>query len=89
MFARVSNASKAAFLSLAKCLFADGTAFIDCQVPTDHLRSLGGEEISRRDFLRLLKNTLAERRPETDTDALDRRGNWGERYVPLGALCRW
>ncbi|MDR1108488.1 MAG: leucyl/phenylalanyl-tRNA--protein transferase [Spirochaetaceae bacterium] len=76
MFARVSNASKAAFLTLAKRLFADGTAFIDCQVPTDHLLSLGGEAISRRDFLRLLKNTLAERRRETDTDTLDRRGNW-------------
>jgi leucyl/phenylalanyl-tRNA--protein transferase len=77
MFARVSNASKAAFLTLARHLFADGTAFIDCQVPTAHLRSLGGQEISRRDFLRLLKNTLAERRPGFNTDTLDRRGNWG------------
>ncbi|MDR0588989.1 MAG: leucyl/phenylalanyl-tRNA--protein transferase [Spirochaetaceae bacterium] len=80
MFARVSNASKAAFLTLARILFADGVAFIDCQVPTDHLRSLGGQEISRRNFLRLLQDTLAERQKETDTDALDRRGNWGERY---------
>jgi leucyl/phenylalanyl-tRNA--protein transferase len=56
MFARVSNASKAAFLTLARHLFDNcGVRFIDCQVPTDHLRSLGGEEMSRRDFLRLLK----------------------------------
>ena len=81
MFARVSNASKAAFLTLAEILFADGTAFIDCQIPTDHLRSLGGTEISRRDFLRILKNALAERRPEADTKTPDRRGNWGERYL--------
>jgi leucyl/phenylalanyl-tRNA--protein transferase len=59
MFAAVSNASKAAFLSLAKYLFEEkGAAFIDCQVPTDHLRSLGGREIRRHDFLRLLRETL-------------------------------
>jgi leucyl/phenylalanyl-tRNA--protein transferase len=56
MFARRPNASKAAFLSLAQDLFSRGILFIDCQVPTDHLRSLGGEELSRGDFLRLLKN---------------------------------
>lgn len=58
MFAAVPNASKAAFLSLAARLFERGAAFIDCQVPTEHLRSLGGVEISRRDFLRLLRKTL-------------------------------
>jgi leucyl/phenylalanyl-tRNA--protein transferase len=57
MFARKSNASKAAFLTLARYLFSRGVKFIDCQVPTDHLRSLGGEEMSRRDFIRLLKKT--------------------------------
>ncbi|MDR2403530.1 MAG: leucyl/phenylalanyl-tRNA--protein transferase [Spirochaetaceae bacterium] len=79
MFTRVSNASKAAFLSLAKFLFADGVRFIDCQVPSDHLRSLGGEEIDRQDFLTLLDDTLAERRflSNRDRDAADRRGNWG------------
>ncbi|MCX7655615.1 MAG: leucyl/phenylalanyl-tRNA--protein transferase [Treponemataceae bacterium] len=51
MFARVSNASKAAFLSWAQYLFARGCAFIDCQVPTGHLKSLGGIEISRDEFL--------------------------------------
>jgi len=54
MFARKPNASKAAFLSLARRLFADGVTFIDCQVPSEHLRSLGGQEISRADFLALL-----------------------------------
>ncbi len=51
MFARVSNASKAAFLSWAQHLFSRGCAFIDCQVTTEHLLSLGGVEISRKDFL--------------------------------------
>jgi leucyl/phenylalanyl-tRNA--protein transferase len=58
MFARGPNASKAAFLTLARLLFAEGAAFIDCQVPTDHLRSLGGEEVRRADFVRLLKKTF-------------------------------
>jgi leucyl/phenylalanyl-tRNA--protein transferase len=58
MFAEKPNASKAAFLTFAKNLFAAGIRFIDCQVPTNHLRSLGGEELSRRDFLRLLGECL-------------------------------
>jgi len=55
MFAKKSNASKAAFLNLAEKLFKGGLAFIDCQVPTRHLLSLGGEEITRKNFLKLLK----------------------------------
>ncbi|MDR1444816.1 MAG: leucyl/phenylalanyl-tRNA--protein transferase [Treponema sp.] len=58
MFARRSNASKAAFLRLAQYLFDDGVRFIDCQVPTEHLRSLGGQELGRREFLALLNKTL-------------------------------
>ena len=54
MFANKSNASKAAFLSFAKLLFEHGVAFVDCQVPTMHLMSLGGEEMARNDFLELL-----------------------------------
>jgi leucyl/phenylalanyl-tRNA--protein transferase len=81
MFARRSNASKAAFLTLAKALFDDGVRFIDCQVHTDHLESLGGEEISRAGFLRLLRETLAVRESRTSaSDKADRRGNWGEIY---------
>jgi leucyl/phenylalanyl-tRNA--protein transferase len=65
MFARRSNASKAAFLSLARALFDDGVRFIDCQVPTDHLRSLGGGEMSRGDFLSLLRETLDQPAPRS------------------------
>jgi leucyl/phenylalanyl-tRNA--protein transferase len=87
MFARVSNASKAAFLTLARLLFADGVRFIDCQVPTEHLRSLGGEEMSRLEFLALLEQTLAPRNFHSEgkrfwrpagADAADRRGNWSK-----------
>jgi leucyl/phenylalanyl-tRNA--protein transferase len=55
MFSRRSNASKAAFLSFAEKLFENGAAFIDCQVPTNHLLSLGGEVMPRTEFLALLK----------------------------------
>jgi len=55
MFSKTANASKAAFLSLAAFLFKNNIAFIDCQVPTKHLISLGGEAVSRNDFLELLK----------------------------------
>ena len=55
MFAKKPNASKVAFLSLADILFKHGVGFIDCQVPTKHLISLGGEEMSRSDFLELLQ----------------------------------
>jgi len=55
MFSNKANASKAALISLAKLLFGKNIAFIDCQVPTNHLLSLGGESIPRKDFLELLK----------------------------------
>jgi leucyl/phenylalanyl-tRNA--protein transferase len=58
MFARKPNASKAAFLSLAQKLFARNTAFIDCQVWTAHLESLGGQSMPRKDYLRLLAATI-------------------------------
>ena len=54
MFSVRPNASKTAFLSLAVTLFEHGVAFIDCQVPTPHLLSLGGEVMPRREFLALL-----------------------------------
>jgi leucyl/phenylalanyl-tRNA--protein transferase len=58
MFAKKSNASKAAFLTLAEKLFESGAAFIDCQSPTKHLASLGGEVMPRREFLSLLRNCI-------------------------------
>ena len=54
MFSWKPNASKAAFLTLARRLFDEGVRFIDCQVHTPHMESLGGREISRKEFLALL-----------------------------------
>jgi len=55
MFSKKSNASKAAFLCLAERLFENGIAFIDCQVPTKHLLSLGAEAMPRGCFLAMLR----------------------------------
>ena len=59
MFAKVSDASKVAFAVLVNRLRGLGYDFIDCQVPTNHLKSLGAKEISRKAFLqRLFKSSL-------------------------------
>lgn len=61
MFARTANASKTAFLHFALELFNRGIEFIDCQVPTTHLISLGGVEMTRSDFISLLKKRQISR----------------------------
>ena len=47
MFSLVTNASKLCFKHLAECAKYD---MIDCQLPTDHLHSLGAREIPRDEF---------------------------------------
>lgn len=54
MFTRVSDASKVAFTHLVRQLLAWDFALIDCQVHTEHLASLGAEDIPREEFLTLL-----------------------------------
>lgn len=92
MFALEANASKAAFITLARALFQDEVILIDCQVPTDHLGSLGAQTIPRREFRSTLAEALRLRRGRSGlegddlsaSDAADRRGNWGERYSDYG-----
>jgi leucyl/phenylalanyl-tRNA--protein transferase len=55
MFHRRADASKAAFVDLCGRWAEAGGVVIDVQLPTDHLRSLGAEEMAREDFLSLLK----------------------------------
>ena len=56
MFTEISNGSKAALILLAKLLEQLGFYMIDCQFHTDHLESMGGEFISRKDYLEALKH---------------------------------
>ena len=55
MFHRKTNASKVAFYHLVTQLSSWGYQLIDCQIHTNHLISLGAEEINRMDFSSLLK----------------------------------
>ncbi len=57
MFAKKTDASKAAYATLIKHLKLWGYDFIDCQVPTEHLKSLGAKEVSREYFLTRLKKS--------------------------------
>nr|WP_233430614.1 leucyl/phenylalanyl-tRNA--protein transferase [Leeuwenhoekiella palythoae] len=55
MFAKASNASKVALISLAHKLAQQDYKLIDCQVYTTHLESLGAREITREAFLSYLR----------------------------------
>ena len=51
MFARRTDASKVAFVALARQLQRWGFGLIDCQMSTAHLASLGAREIARDAFV--------------------------------------
>ncbi len=59
MFSTVANASKYAFISLAQELLQKDYKLIDCQMYTNHLASLGAEEIPRADFIKLLQERIS------------------------------
>jgi len=60
MFALQPDASKAALFWLVDTMRSIPGAFIDCQVPTDHLKSLGAVEVSREFFLQRLFENISE-----------------------------
>jgi len=51
MFSWRRDASKVALARLVEHLKARGFPLIDCQMPTGHLASLGGEGVSRKEYL--------------------------------------
>ncbi len=65
MFHTQTNASKAAFITLAQQLKEWRYEVIDCQIHSNHLVSLGAEEISRQQFSRLL-NRYRQSSPRRD-----------------------
>lgn len=67
MFARRSDASKAALATLAAQLKVWEFTLLDCQLPTDNLRRFGARGMRRRVFLQRLRDAL-----DKDT----RRGAW-------------
>jgi len=52
MFSRVSNASKAALIYTCGLY-----KMIDCQMPTEHLASMGGRMISRKEYMDALRDS--------------------------------
>ena len=57
MFSSVSNASKYAFIKLAEELASKNYSIVDCQVYTEHLASLGAEEIPRAELIKILEKS--------------------------------
>ncbi|WP_211249048.1 leucyl/phenylalanyl-tRNA--protein transferase [Legionella wadsworthii] len=58
MFHKMTDASKMAFYFLSKTMEAWHFDFIDCQLPTNHLQSLGAKIIKRKEFLQMLHQSL-------------------------------
>jgi leucyl/phenylalanyl-tRNA--protein transferase len=60
MFYKMTDASKVALYCLIERLKKWNFHFIDAQQSTQHMKMLGAEEISREEFLRILKVSLKE-----------------------------
>lgn len=60
MFSKVSNASKAALITLAKKLEELDFQFIDCQVYTSHLESMGAHMVEWDEFKAMLYRGIYE-----------------------------
>lgn len=58
MFSKVPNASKVAFVTLIQLLKEKNYLLLDCQVHNDHLEKLGAFEISRDNYMKILKSAL-------------------------------
>jgi leucyl/phenylalanyl-tRNA--protein transferase len=69
MFSKVSNASKAALITLTEALGRRGFSLLDCQMHTRHLEMFGAKMIPRKEFLLMLSGALRTR---------TLRGDWGE-----------
>ncbi|MGI1677833.1 MAG: leucyl/phenylalanyl-tRNA--protein transferase [Cellvibrionaceae bacterium] len=60
MFSEVSNASKIALIALSQDLSHRGYRVIDCQMETEHLKSMGAKVVSRIEFKSLLNQSITE-----------------------------
>lgn len=74
MFSHEPNTSKLALIHLAKFMQRIGGKFIDCQLETPHLKSMGGRFISYEEYLEILNPQGLEQLnhvPGNDSDALE------------------
>ncbi|MDX9958692.1 MAG: leucyl/phenylalanyl-tRNA--protein transferase [Spirochaetia bacterium] len=72
MFSLEPDASKAAFIPLVWRLRDEGFTLIDSQVQTAHVKSLGGRDIQRDDYMQILSAAIA---------VPDMKGNWGQCFT--------
>lgn len=66
MFSRMANASKIAFVYAVQLLKKWRYRLIDCQVYSDHLRSLGAEEIARCTFEAIIRESINQQTSLSD-----------------------
>ena len=70
MFSRIPSGSKLALVYLARIARDNGWHFIDCQLETPHLRSMGARFIPYSEYMQLLHSKGSEREglvePETE-----------------------
>jgi leucyl/phenylalanyl-tRNA--protein transferase len=62
MFHTQANASKVCLAYLVETSIKFGISMIDCQVHTPHLESMGAEEITRTEYIKLLKAYLKSKK---------------------------
>jgi leucyl/phenylalanyl-tRNA--protein transferase len=60
MFSVSRDASKVALARLVDAALARGVEMIDCQVASEHLKSLGAREIPRREFVARLQTAILD-----------------------------
>ena len=58
MFSTETNASKVALISICKRLEEENYLFLDCQMHTNHLESMGGKFVSWEEFKIMLKQGI-------------------------------
>jgi leucyl/phenylalanyl-tRNA---protein transferase len=63
MFSVARDASKVALHALVQASLAQNVRLIDCQVESEHLRSLGARSVPRREFMRELAAATRESPP--------------------------
>lgn len=76
MFSLASNASKMALIALTQYLQSRGYRLIDCQMETDHLKSMGAVVINRDEFKSIIKQTVKQ-----ESESHFKPHNWRETFT--------
>jgi leucyl/phenylalanyl-tRNA--protein transferase len=88
MFSAETDASKVALAWLVARLKVGGYSLLDCQFMTEHLRTLGAVEITKKDYLGLLSDAVSTAVAVGGSAGAAGRGDDGLRTGDFGALDR-